>query len=115
MNHDDINENNLKDEKDEGLDNVRQNVLCTAFCYARYCRVVEEITGFSMKDFLSAHGWGWNYFSSMRDEEDEPIYTFNDKYMRDFVRRSLKAVRVWAFNQNYDSKNCVDFLNHLSK
>ena len=55
---------------------------------------MEEITGFSMKDSLSAPGLGWNYFSSMRDEEDEPIYTFNDKYMRDFVRRSTNAGRV---------------------
>ena len=37
MNYDDINENKLKDKKDEWLDNVKQNVLCNAFCYARYC------------------------------------------------------------------------------
>ena len=39
-------------------------------------------TGFSMKDFSSAPELGWKYFNSLRDENDEPIHTFNDKYMR---------------------------------
>ena len=82
MNHDEIDYNNYKDKKDEWLDYVKNDVLCTAFSYARYNKNMEEITGFSMKDSLSAPGLGWNYFNSMRDENDEPIYTYTDKYMR---------------------------------
>ena len=67
---------------------------------------MEEITVFSMKNCLSAHGLGWKYFNSMRDENDEPIYTFNDKYMRWFVRQSIKGGGVCAFNQYYKSKIC---------
>ena len=44
-----------------------------------------------MKDSLSAPGLGWKFFYSMRDENDEPIYTCNDNYMRHFVRRSIKG------------------------
>ena len=51
---------------------------------------MEEITGFSMKDCLSAPGLGWKYFNSMRDENDEPIDTYNDENMRWFVRQSIK-------------------------
>ena len=47
---------------------------------------MEEITGFSMKDCLSLPGLGWKYFNSLRTEEHEPIYTYDDKYMRWFVR-----------------------------
>ena len=32
-----------------------------------------------MKDCLSLAGLGWKYFNSLRTEEDEPIYTYNDK------------------------------------
>ena len=60
---------------------------------------MEEITGFSMKDSLSAPRFGWRYFNSLRSEEDEPIYTYNDKYMRHFVRQYIKGGRVCAFNQ----------------
>ena len=77
---------NYKDKKDEWLDYVKQDVLCNAFPYSRYCKAMEEITGFSKKDCLSAPGLGWKYFNSMRDENDEPIYTYNDKYIRRFER-----------------------------
>ena len=52
-----------------------------------------------MTDCLSAPGLGWKYFNDMRDEHDEPIYTYNDNYMRWFVRQSIKGGRVCAFNQ----------------
>ena len=51
---------------------------------------MEDITGLSMKDCLSLPRLGWKYFNSLRTEEDEPIYTYNDKYMRWFVLQSIK-------------------------
>ena len=76
---------------------------------------MEEITGFSMKDCLSAPGLGWKYFKSMRDENDEPIYTYNNEYMRWFVRQSIKGGRVCAFNQYYRSKICDEALKKISE
>ena len=64
---------------------------------------MEEITKFSMKDCLSTPGLGWKFFKSMRDENDEPIYTYNDKYMRWFVRQSITRGRFCVFNQYYRS------------
>ena len=63
-----------------------------------------------MKDFLSLPGMGWKYFNSLRTEQDEPIYTYNDKYTRWFVRQSIKGRRVCAFKQYYKSEICYDFL-----
>ena len=80
-NHDEVGEN-YKYKKGERLDYVKQDVLCTAFSYARYSKAMEEITGFRMKDCLSLPGFGWKYRNSLRTEKDEPIYTYNDKYMR---------------------------------
>ena len=62
---------------------------------------MQEITGFSKKDCLSGPGSGWKCFNSMRDEKDEPIYTYKDKYVRLFVRQSIKGGRVCAFIQYY--------------
>ena len=59
MNHDKVDGSIYKDRKNEWLDYVKQNVLCTAFFYARYCKAMEEISGYSMKDCLSAPGLGW--------------------------------------------------------
>ena len=76
---------------------------------------MKEITGFSMKDCLSLPGLGWKSFNSLRIEEDEPIYTYNDKYLRWFVRQSIKGGRVCAFNQYYKSKHCDDILKAINK
>ena len=63
-----------------------------------------------MKDCLSLPGFGWKYFNSLRTEEYEPMYTYKDKHMRLFIRQSMKRGRLCVFNQNYNSKNCDDFL-----
>ena len=115
MNHDEVDVNNCKDKKHEWLDYVKNDVLCTALSYARYSKAMEELTRFSMKDCLSLPGLGWKNFNSLRTEEDEPIYTYNDKYMRWFVRESIKGGRVCAFNQYYKSKHCDDILKIINK
>ena len=115
MDHDDIDQHNYKDKKDIWLPYVKNDVLCTAHSYARYIEDMKEITGFSMKDSLSLPGLGWKYFNSLRTEEDEPIYTYIDKYTRWFVRQSIKGGRVCAFNQYYKSDHYNDIKRILSK
>ena len=115
MNHDEINGDNYQDKKDIWLPYVKNNVLCTAYSYARYIKAMKEITRFSMKNCLSLPGLGWKYFNSLRTEEDEPIYTYNDNYMKWFVRQSIKGGRVCAFNQYYKSNHYNDIKRILSK
>ena len=42
MNHDEISQSNWKDKEHEWLDYAIQDVLCTAFSYARYSKAFEE-------------------------------------------------------------------------
>ena len=115
MNHNEIDYIHYKDKVSEWLPYVKNDVLCTAFSYARFFKVMEEISGFSMKDCLSLPGPGLKYFNSLRTEEDGPLYTYNDKYMRYFVRQASYGGRVCAFNHYYKSKHCNDILKILSK
>ena len=62
-----------------------------------------------MKDCLFLPGLGRKFFNALWTEEDEPIYSHNDKYMLWFVRQSLEVARVCAFIQYYTSKICDDF------
>ena len=41
MNHDEINEENYMSKKDERSDYVKNDVLCTAFSYARYTEAIK--------------------------------------------------------------------------
>ena len=79
LDHNEVDYNNYKDMKSQWLPYGKQDVLCTAFSYARYINCLEEVTGFSMKDCLTFPGLGWKCFNSLRTEQDEPIYTNNDK------------------------------------
>ena len=115
LNHDEIYANNWKDKKDQWVEYVKNDVLCTASSCARYTKAMEDITGFSMRDCLSLPGLGWKFFKSLRTQQDEPIYTYNDKHMRWFVRRSRKGRGVCAFNQYYKSKICGDILKVISE
>ena len=100
MDHNEVDGKNYKNKIDEELPYVKQDVLCTAYSYSRNIKMMRKITGFSMRNCSSLPGLGWDNFRSLRTEEDEPTYTYIDKYMRDFVRPSIKGGRVCAFNQN---------------
>ena len=69
----------------------KNDLLCTAFSYARYTKAMEGITGVGMKDCLSLPGLGWNFFNKLRTEEDEPVNTYNEKNMRCYVQQSIKG------------------------
>ena len=69
-------------------------MLCTVFSYAGYSKTRDDITGFGMKHCVSLPRLGWKYFNSLRTDEEEPIYTYDDKYMRRFVRQGIKSGRV---------------------
>ena len=115
MNLDDVDGDNYKDKIDEWLPYVKNDLSCTAFSYARYIKAMQELICFSMKDCLGLPGLGLKCFNSLRTEEDEPIYTYIDKYMRRFVQQAAYGGRVCAFNQYYNSKPCDVILKIISK
>ena len=55
------------------------------------------------------------YFNSLRDENDEPIYTHNPEYMRYFVRQSTKGGICGSFNQCCKSNISSEAFNNISK
>ena len=97
--HDEIFEDNWQEKENEWLPYLKNDVLSTAFSYARYSKRMEELTGFGMKNSLTLPSLGNKYFNSLREENDEPIYTYYDEFMRHFVRQSTKGGRCSALNQ----------------
>ena len=65
---------------------------------------MDELTGFGLKNSLTLPSLANKYFKSLRDENDETIYTYNDPFMRNFVRKAIKGGRCIAFNQNFKSE-----------
>ena len=48
-------------------------------------------------------------------EENREMYTFDDIYVRDFIRKSIKGGRVAALNRYLESNQCEELLNFIKK
>ena len=68
-----------------------------------------------MKNSKTLPGVPKKYFNSLRDENDEPIYTYNGEYMRYYVRQSVKVGRCVALNQYFTSSNPEEVFNIVPK
>ena len=97
MDHNEVYEDTWRDNENKCLDYIKNDVSSSAFSYALYSKAMEDFIGFGMKDSLSLPALGRKYFNSLRTEADENIYTNSDKYMRWFVRQSIKVGRACAF------------------
>ena len=115
LEHDENFEDNWEEKENEWLPYLKNDVLSTAFTYARYSKGMEELTIFGMKNSLTLPSLANKYFNRLRDESDEPIYTYNDEYMRHFVRQSIKGGRCSALNQYYKSNISQEVFNIISK
>ena len=113
--HDEIYEDSWEEKENEWLPYVKNDVLSTVFCYARYTMGMEELTEFGMENSLTLPSLANKYFNNLRDENDEPIYTYTDPFMRNFVRKSLKGGRCNAFTQHYKSEILDEVFNIISK
>ena len=99
MEHDEIYGDTWEAKENEWLLYVKYDVLSTAFSFAGFIMGMEELTNFNMKNLITLPSLAKKYFNSLRDENDEPVYTYTDNFMRNFVRTSRKGGRCNAFNQ----------------
>ena len=72
-----------------------------------------KLSGFGFKDCLTEASLGWKCFGTYN--RDREFYTFNDKYVRDFFRKSLTGGRVGAFNRYFESNQCEEILITIKK
>ena len=111
--HSIINKNNFTKLRHIWEPYLISDVLCLAFIYARHSMEMQKISGFGIKDCLREASLGWKCFGTYN--KDREFYTFNDKYVRDFIRKSIKGGRVGAFNRYFESNQCEEILNTIKK
>ena len=111
--HSIINKNNFAELRHIWEPYLISDVLCLAFIYARHSMEMQKMSGFGIKDCLTEASLGWKCFGTYN--KDREFYTFNDKYVRKFIRKSIKGGRVGAFNRYFESKQCEEILNIIEK
>ena len=92
---------------------LKLDVICLAFIYARHSMEMQKMTGFGNKDCLTEASLGWKCFGTYN--KDREFYTFNDKYVRDFIRKSIKGGRVAALNRYFESKQFDEIMSTIEK
>ena len=97
MDQDEIYEDTWE-EKNEWLPYPKNDLLSTAFCYAKYSKSKHDITVFGIKSSSILRSLADKHFNSLRDENDEPIYTYNDEFMRYRVRKpkTEEDAQLWV-------------------
>ena len=72
---------------------------------------MQKMSGFGIKDCLTEASLEWKSFGKYN--KDREFYTFNDKYVRNFLRKSIKGGRVVALNRYFESDQCEETLKTL--
>ena len=111
--HSIINKNNFVELRHIWQPYLISDVLCLAFIYTRHSMEMQKMSGFGIKDCLTEASLGWKCFGTYN--KDREFYTFNDKYVRSFIRKSIKGGRVAALNRYFESNQCEEILNTIKK
>ena len=101
--HDEIYEEIWETKDNEWLPYLQNDVFSTVFSYSIYTKSMDDLTGFGMKSSLTKPSLANKPLDSLRDEKEEPIYTYNDDYIGYFVGKSIKGGRCTALNQYFIS------------
>ena len=76
---------------------------------------MEEKTWLLYEKSLTLPNLANKHFDSLRDENNEPIYTYDEEYMRRFVRRNIQGSRCSALDPYYKSIILDEVFNIISK
>ena len=111
--HSVINKNNFVELRHIWEPYLISDVLCLAFIYARHSMEMQKMSGFGIKDCLTEASLGWKCFGTYN--KDREFYTFNDKYVRNFIRKSIEGGRCGAFNRYFESNQFDEIMSTIKK
>ena len=88
-------------------------MFCLAVVYASLALKMQKMTKIGIKKSLTDASPAWKYFGLYN--QGCQFYTFENEYVRDFVRRSGKDGRVCAFNRNFGSQQSDEKILPIGK
>ena len=80
-------------------------------CYT--CSGMQKITKIGCKDSLIQPSFGWKCFGLYN--KDREFCTFKNKYVHDFIRKSIKGGRICALNRYFKSKQIGEIMLTIKK
>ena len=111
--HSVINKNNFVELRHIWEPYLISDVLCLAFIYARHSMEMQKMAGFGIKDCLTEASLGWKCFGKYNKNKE--FHTFNDKYVRSFIRKPIKGGRVVALNRYFESNQFDEIISTIKR
>ena len=72
---------------------------------------MQNRSGFGIKNSLTYASLRYNCFGTKN--KDREIYTFNDKYVGNFIRKAIKGGKIADFNRYFESNQCEELINTI--
>ena len=115
INHDLLNIDNYKDYENLWRPYPIDDVLGLAYVIAKHGNSIQKIRGVSYEDSLTEAALGWSCLGRYSKEDNKILYTPKNKYVRDFIKRTVHGGRVLACKKKFVSKSFTDIVNVLKK
>ena len=115
INHDLINIGIYNDYENLWRPHIIDNVPRLANTFAKYGNSIQKVTGVSYRNSLTEVAVGWSCLGKNLNEDNRIFYTPKNKYVRDFIKKTVHGGRVLACKKTIVSKIFKDVVNVLEK
>ena len=115
MEHNDNILSNYKEKEQIWKPYLVNDVLGLAALIAKHGIIIQKITGVSFKKSLTESSLSWATLGKYLNQEGKSFYTPKNKYVRDFIHKSVHGGRVFALNRRFVSSIFNDILIILEK
>ena len=91
------------------------DVLGLAAVIARHGNKIQQLTGVSFKNSLTESSLAWSTLGRYVKQSGKTFYTPKNKYVRDFIHKTVHGGRVVALNRKFVSTSFNQIVNILRK
>ena len=91
------------------------DVLGLGMLVAKHANKIQKITGVSFKTSLTQSSLSWSTLGKYMEASGKSFYTPKNKYVRDFIRKTVHGGRVVALNRKFVSSSFNQIVDILEK
>ena len=115
MEHSDITLSNYIEKERFWKPYLINDVLGLGMLVARHANKIQKITGVSFKTSLTQSSLSWSTLGKYMEVSGKSFYTPKNKYVRDFIRKTVHGGRVVALNRKFVSSSFNQIVDILEK
>ena len=115
IDHNLITLSNYKEHENIWKPYLIDDVLGLAVVVAKHGNKIQKLTGVSFKNSLTESSLAWSTLGRYIRESGKSFYTPKNKYVRDFVHKTVHGGRVVALNHKFVSTSFSPIVNILRK